>query len=62
LVSIRVNADRADAPRDLPGRYGVKGVPTVIWIDSRGNVLSSLTVTGSDITTEEFLHRMGAVE
>jgi len=62
FVSIRVDVDRPDVPGDVPARYGVKGVPTVVWIDSRGGPLPALTVTGSDITPEEFLRRMKQVD
>ena len=62
FVSIQVDVDRPDLPGDVLGRYGVKGVPTVVWIDSGGNVLDALTVTGSDIAPEEFLRRMKQVD
>jgi len=62
FVSIQVDVDRPDSPDDVIGRYGVQGVPTVVWIDRSGNVLDALTVTGSDIAPEEFLRRMRAVE
>ena len=62
FISIRVDVGRADLPGDILSRYDVKGVPTVVWIDSRGDMVGALTVTGSDIAPEEFLRLMKQVD
>jgi thiol:disulfide interchange protein DsbD len=59
---IAIRADVSRTPESVLNRYAVKGVPTVVWIDSRGNTLDGLRVTGARIAPEEFLRRMRAVK
>lgn len=57
---------RADMTRqtalsdDLAKRYNVQGLPTIIFIDSRGKEIKNLRVIG-DISAKDFLSRMESV-
>jgi thiol:disulfide interchange protein DsbD len=61
FVVVRVNVDRSTAPEEELDRLRVLGTPTVVWIDSAGDVRYDLTVTGADISPGEFLRRMREV-
>ncbi|NNE09343.1 MAG: protein-disulfide reductase DsbD [Gemmatimonadetes bacterium] len=47
FVSIQVDCTRSTPNVDrLKEKYSVYGLPTIIWIDSKGDVIEELTVTG----------------
>ncbi len=47
FISIQVDATRStDEIKELKEKYGIRGLPWIVWIDSSGNILEELTVTG----------------
>jgi thioredoxin-related protein len=47
---------------ELKQKYRVEGAPTVVLIDSAGNVRYDLAVTDGSIAAEEFLRRLREVK
>ncbi len=61
FISIQVDCTRStDAVKALKEKYGIRGLPWIVWIDSAGNVREDLTVTGF-IEPEPYLEIMRAV-
>ncbi len=62
FVSIQVDATRStDRIKVLKDRYGVFGLPTIIWVDSDGEIQNELTVTGF-VEADDYLDIMKAVQ
>ncbi|MFN0150527.1 MAG: heavy metal translocating P-type ATPase [bacterium] len=58
FVAIRLDFTRIDdTARGLQSKYGVRGLPMVLFLDREGNVRHDLSVSGF-IQPEEFLERM----
>jgi thiol:disulfide interchange protein DsbD len=58
FITIRLDFTRVDdTVRELQQKYGVRGLPMVLFIDREGRVLHDLTVSGF-LTADEFLQRM----
>jgi len=58
FVPIRLDYTRMnDATRKLQSKYGIRGLPMIVFLDREGHVLPHLTVTGF-VTAEDFLERM----
>lgn len=58
FVAIRLDFTRVDdTVRGLQSKYGVRGLPMVMFLDREGRVLHDLTISGF-LSPEEFLERM----
>jgi thiol:disulfide interchange protein DsbD len=58
FVTIRLDFTRVDDNvRGLQSKYGVRGLPMVMFLDREGRVLHDLTISGF-LSPEEFLERM----
>jgi thiol:disulfide interchange protein DsbD len=58
---VRVRVDINDSPvptKELKDLYGIKGAPSVVWLDREGKPIHGLTVSDGGIAPEEFLRRM----
>lgn len=61
FVAVKVDGtDEDDVTQVLYDRYGIKGLPTVVFIDSEGNALGNPRVTGF-VAAEPFLKTLEAV-
>jgi len=61
FVSIQVDCTRSTPNVDrLKKKYSVYGLPTIIWIDSKGEVIEGKTVTGF-VEADEYVEIMRAV-
>ncbi len=61
FVSIQVDCTRStDEVKRLKDKYGIRGLPWIVWIDSSGEVLEELTVTGF-VEAEPYLEIMRSV-
>jgi thioredoxin:protein disulfide reductase len=62
FVSLRADMTRKSKETDaLVKQYGVKGLPTILFIDSQGREVRDKRVIGF-VTPSEFLNRMNAVQ
>ncbi len=61
FVVLKADVGRRDLPEGFLKRFGVRGAPTVVWLDGDGEVQDDLTLVGSDISPEGFLARMRKV-
>lgn len=61
FLSVQVDATRStDEIKKLKDRYGIRGLPWIVWIDSSGEVLEELTITGF-VEAEPYLEIMRSV-
>ena len=57
LVNVLVDCDWGKKNTDLSSKYGVRGYPTVIFVDSKGNVIEPL----ADRSPEGVLKQIGTI-
>ncbi|MFH1016845.1 MAG: thioredoxin family protein, partial [Pseudomonadota bacterium] len=62
FVAIKIDATNADAPgvSALTNRYGVVGLPTVLFLSSKGDAYENLTLTGF-LAVDDFLELLKKV-
>ena len=63
FVNIKIDSTKTDDPKikQLWNKYGVVGLPTIVFVNKDGNVLKDKTITGF-VNPREFLRIIKSLE